>query len=80
MAFLLITICTLTHCSVQEEAFEAAALLIVLRLWRVIRIVNGRHDVVDFVWCNSCGRFLPEAVPRPAGIVVCWFVCLFVCL
>ena len=30
-------------CSVQEEAFEAAALLIVLRLWRVIRIVNGKH-------------------------------------
>ncbi len=30
--------------SVQEEAFEAAALLIVLRLWRVIRIVNGEWD------------------------------------
>lgn len=25
----------------REEAFEAAALLIVLRLWRVVRIVNG---------------------------------------
>ena len=27
--------------SVEEEAFEAAALIIVLRLWRVVRIVNG---------------------------------------
>ena len=27
----------------REEAFEAAALLIVLRLWRVVRIVNGKH-------------------------------------
>ncbi len=25
----------------QEEAFEAASLLIILRLWRVVRIVNG---------------------------------------
>ena len=32
-------------CSVREEAFEAAALLIVLRLWRVVRIINGKsHD------------------------------------
>ena len=28
-------------CSVEEEAFEAAALIIILRLWRVVRIVNG---------------------------------------
>ena len=27
--------------SVEEEAFEVAALLIVLRPWRIIRIVNG---------------------------------------
>ena len=29
------------YCSVEEEAFEAAALIIILRLWRVVRIVNG---------------------------------------
>ena len=28
-------------CRIEEEAFEAAALIIVLRLWRVVRIVNG---------------------------------------
>ncbi len=27
--------------SVEEEAFEVAALLIILRLWRILRIVNG---------------------------------------
>ena len=32
---------THTLTSVEEEAFEAAALIIVLRLWRVVRIVNG---------------------------------------
>ena len=29
------------HPRVEEEAFEAAALIIILRLWRVVRIVNG---------------------------------------
>lgn len=27
--------------SLEEEAFEAASLIIILRLWRVVRIVNG---------------------------------------
>ena len=25
----------------EEKAFEAASLVIILRLWRVVRIVNG---------------------------------------
>ncbi len=28
--------------SVEEEAFEVASLLIILRLWRILRIVNGK--------------------------------------
>ncbi len=33
----------------------------------------GGHGYSSLLVC-----LLPEAVPRPAGIVVCWFVCLFV--
>ena len=29
--------------SVDEEAFEAAALIIILRLWRIVRVVNGKY-------------------------------------
>ena len=29
--------------SVDEEAFEAAALIIILRLWRIVRVVNGEQ-------------------------------------
>ena len=35
----------------REEAFEAAALLIVLRLWRVVRIVNGKHLQSSIIIC-----------------------------
>ena len=34
----------------------------------------GGHRYSSLLVC-----LLPEAVPRPAGIVVCWSVCLFVC-
>ena len=33
--------CVFTLFRVEEEAFEVAALLIILRLWRILRIVNG---------------------------------------
>ena len=29
----------------EEEAFEALSLVIILRLWRVVRIVNGESKV-----------------------------------
>ena len=35
-----------SHSSVEEEAFEVVALLILLRLWRILRIVNGKHLLV----------------------------------
>lgn len=35
-------------CSEAEENFEAFNLLIILRLWRVVRIVNGTFCNVPF--------------------------------
>lgn len=33
---------SLSTCRIEEGAFEAASLLIILRLWRLVRILNGR--------------------------------------
>ena len=35
--------CFFAVTSVDEEAFEAAALIIILRLWRIVRVVNGKY-------------------------------------
>lgn len=48
--------------SVEEEAFEAASLIIILRLWRVVRIVNGTYPILpgqrnlfmQAVWFPRC--------------------------
>ena len=37
--------------SVDEEAFEAAALIIILRLWRIVRVVNGKQK--SFIELNK---------------------------
>jgi len=33
---------------IEERAFQAASLLIFLRLWRIIRVLNGER-----LWCSS---------------------------
>ncbi len=37
--------CVVCMCRVEEEAFEAAQLLIVLRLWRILRVINGNMNL-----------------------------------
>ena len=36
-----VSVHTMHSCRVEEETFEVAGLLIVLRLWRIIRIFNA---------------------------------------
>ena len=42
--------------SVDEEAFEAAALIIILRLWRIVRVVNGKTGsmCIECVNAHQC--------------------------
>ena len=39
-----------------------------------LELSTVQHHAIPF---SELGTSLPEAVPRPAGIVVCWFVGLF---
>ena len=49
----MIYVCQCLSCRQEEEAFELFDLVIILRLWRIVRVVNGKEkeDITNiFSW------------------------------